>query len=604
MSNCASIESSVAKTRDPHPYGFQSRRSPIVSMNGAVASSQPLATEVGIRILHAGGNAADACVAIAAALNVTEPCSTGIGGDCFCLYYNAKTKVVSGLNASGRAPAALTLTKALQDLKVETDAEKDSVTSGNGSEIESSQPDGLPARHVHTITVPGAAAGWVDTIETWGKLSLAQVLEPAITMAEKGVPIAPVTAIQWARSVDSLHSINKLHTDAKCPFVSNIGSDSAGSAHEQTAIVGPVAGEIFKNPELANTFRKLAQHGKSGFYQGAVAEAIVTCIERLGGCMSMSDLKSHDNTFPEPIHVEHEGVNVWEIPPNGQGITALLGLNVLEAAVEQSGEKLAEMKHNSAKYLHFLFESMRIAFADTRWYVADPDVVHVPIKELLSKEYAAKRAAKYFNVGKASVDVRHGSPVNSSSTVSFCVVDQDGNACSFINSNYMGFGSGVVPDGCGFTLQNRGANFSLQPDHPNCLAPGKRPYHTIIPGLATYADDGSLFGPFSVMGGFMQPQGHVQVMCNMLHFGMDPQTALDAPRFCIEDGTQSGMIGIEDGIPDSVLEELSSMGHRVKRVSGFSRSLFGRGQIIRQDRRNGVLWSGSDPRADGCASGF
>jgi gamma-glutamyltranspeptidase / glutathione hydrolase len=287
-------------------------------------------------------------------------------------------------------------------------------------------------------------------------------------------------------------------------------------------------------------------------------------------------------------------VRVWECPPNGQGLTALLALNILE------GFDLAATSPLSTQRLHLQIEAMRLAFADARWYIADPAFQPAPLEELLSKEYAAARR-KLIDPQRAALDQQHGTPVASSDTVYLSVVDGDGNACSFINSNYMGFGTGIVPSGWGFSLQNRGHNFSLDPDHPNALAPGKRPYHTIIPAMATRAADDSLYACFGVMGGFMQPQGHVQVISGLVDDGLDPQAALDRPRFCIEDGTARGRVALETGIAAQVLEQLREMGHPLYSVSGQERSLFGRGQVILRDPQTGVLQGGSDPRADGCA---
>jgi gamma-glutamyltranspeptidase/glutathione hydrolase len=487
---------------------------------------------------------------VAAALNVTEPTSTGIGGDCFCIFYDAKSRRVRGLNGSGRAPAGLSI---------------DYLTE-NG--IKS-----LPRFSVHTVTVPGAAAGWVDTIDRFGTMPLVEVLAPAIELAENGFPVGPVTARAWNMGIPQLRN----------------------GPHGDEILIGgraPRAGEIMRNTNLASTLRELAEHGKAGFYEGRVAEEIIKVLSDLGGTMTLGDLRAHKSTFPIPISTNYKGLDVWEIPPNGQGITALIALNILE---EYS---FTGVQHASAKHLHTLIEATRIAFADTRWYVADPDVVHVPVKELISKDYAAERR-KLLNPERASVDVKRGTPVAGSDTVYFCVVDGEGNACSFINSNYNGFGTGIVPRGCGFTLQNRGYGFSLDPEHPNKLEPGKRPYHTIIPGMATL--DGDLYAPFGVMGGFMQPQGHVQVIVNMVDYGMNPQEALDAPRFCILSGTAGGKVSLEDEVGVQVMSELSSMGHEVVPCSGWSRVIFGRGQIIHRNPSTGVLTGGSDPRADGCA---
>jgi len=533
---------------------FNSRRSPIYGTRGMVASSQPLASMAGIDILKQGGNAADAAVAVAACLNMTEPCSTGIGGDAFCLFFDAKTKNVKGLNASGRAPAALSL---------EYLAER-GIT------------DRLPPDSPYTVTVPGAAAGWVDTVEKFGTMTLSEVLAPAIRLGEEGFPVSPITARAWEWGVPKLMN---------------------GPHSEELLINGraPRAGEIMKNKNLARTFRALAEHGKAGFYEGRVAEEIVRVLESMGGVMTLEDLKNHYNTFPEPITTNYKGLDVYEIPPNGQGITALIALNIIEEY------DFTDIPHGSAQHLHILIEAMRLAFADARWYVADPEVTPVPVEELISKEYAAKRRA-LIKPSKASVDVEKGSPIAGSDTVYFCVVDGMGNACSFIISNYQGFGTGIIPKGCGFTLQNRGYGFSLDPEHPNRLEPNKRPYHTIIPGMLL--QDGELYAPFGVMGGFMQPQGHTQVVVNLVDYGMNPQEALDAGRFCILDGTSKGKIYIEDDIGVEVMSELAGMGHDVVPCSGWRRSIFGRGQIIHRNPDSGVLTAGSDPRADGCAIGW
>ncbi|HUS78275.1 MAG TPA: gamma-glutamyltransferase [Patescibacteria group bacterium] len=533
---------------------YNSRRSPVYARDGIVASSQPLASMAGIKILQKGGNAADAAVAVAAALNVTEPTSTGIGGDCFCLFFDGSSKKISGVNGSGRAPAGLTVEKLHEQGITER----------------------MPSQSIHTITVPGAATGWVDTIERFGTMEMSEVLAPAIELAERGFPVAPMTSRGWQRGAERLKSgpnFNEMLIDGR----------------------GPGEGEIMRNPTLARTFREVAEYGKAGYYEGRIAEAIVDLIAPRGSFMTVDDLKNHRSTFPEPISTNYRGYDIFEIPPNGQGITALIALNIVEEY------DLASMGHSSAEHLHTMIEAMRMAFADTRWYVADPDVVHVPIKELISKEYAAERR-KLFDPGRANVDVQRGSPVAGSDTVYFCTADGDGNAVSFINSNYMGFGTGLIPKGCGFTLQNRGANFSVDPKHPNCAGPSKRPYHTIIPGMAM--KDGELLGPFGVMGGFMQPQGHLQVVVNMVDYGMDPQAALDSPRFCIGSGTSGGKVALEEGINLEVMSQLARMGHEVIPRTGSARGGFGRGQIILRNPETGVLCGGSDPRADGMAIGL
>ncbi|MGE5379065.1 MAG: gamma-glutamyltransferase family protein, partial [Bacteroidota bacterium] len=327
-------------------------------------------------------------------------------------------------------------------------------------------------------------------------------------------------------------------------------------------------------------------------------------IREAGGCMSLEDLASHTSTWEQPISVDYRGLRVYECPPNGQGITALLALNIL------AGFELSAMAPLSTQHLHLMIEALRLAFADSRWYVADPTFSKVPVNELLSKEYAEKRR-KLFDPSRATIDPKRGTPVSSSGTVYLSVVDRDGNACSFINSNYWGFGTGIVPKGYGFTLQNRGHNFSLDPNHPNALEPRKRPYHTIIPAMVTRlpsprngvagSEGESLFASYGVMGGFMQPQGHVQVLSALVDQGLDPQSALDLPRFCIDVEEAGGRVALEEGLPAQTYEELERMGHPVYPVAGFDRSLFGRGQVILRDPETGVLCAGSDPRADGCA---
>lgn len=548
---------------------FSSHRSPVYGRNGIVATSQPLATVAGLEILAKGGNAADAAVAAGAALNVTEPTSTGIGGDMFALYFSADTKRVTALNGSGRAPSALTLDR----LK----------TDGFASSI--------PPFHAHTVTVPGACAGWFDLIQKHGSLSMSEILAPAIRLASEGFPVAPITSYFWGRGVERQLK-------------------SALNGHELTIDGrGPNAGEIFRNPGLAKTFETIARGGKEAYYQGEIAEAIINVINEAGGCMTMDDLASHTSTWEEPISVDYHGYRVYECPPNGQGITALIALNILE------GFDLSSLESLSVEKMHLMIEAMRLAFADASWYVSDPKFSNIPIKELLSKEYANERR-KLINTQSAIRNIERGVPVSSSDTVYLSVVDKFGNACSFINSNYMGFGTGIVPKGWGFTLQNRGYNFSLDPNHPNALAPRKRPYHTIIPAMVTraysraersangdeaQAGNETLFASYGVMGGFMQPQGHVQVLSALVDDGLNPQAALDRPRFCIGVEESGGRVAIEEGMPDATFAGLEKMGHPVYSVSGYERALFGRGQVILRDAETGVLCAGSDPRADGYA---
>jgi len=532
---------------------FSSRRSTVHGRNGMVATSQVLATAAGLSMLAKGGNAADAAVAAGAALNVTEPTSTGIGGDMFALFYSAETRQVTALNGSGRAPAALTLEQLAKD----------------------GFRDELPPFHAHTVTVPGACAGWFDLIEKHGSLTMPEILAPAIKLAEDGFPVAPITSYFWKRGAENQLS-------------------SAPNGHEMTiGGRGPEPGEIFRNPGLARTFSLIAEKGRRAFYEGVIADAIVEVIKRAGGRMTSADLAAHVSTWETPISVSYRGLRVHECPPNGQGLAALLALNVLD------GLDLTSLESLSAERLHLVIEAIRLAFADARWYVADPAFNHLPIGQLLSKEYAHERR-KLIDPKRATVDPKRGTPVSSSGTVYLSVVDKFGNACSFINSNYWGFGTGIVPKGWGFTLQNRGHNFSLDPAHPNVLAPKKRPYHTIIPAMVT-REDGSLFGSYGVMGGFMQPQGHVQVLSALVDDGCDPQAALDLPRFCIDVEGAGGRVALESGMPEETIIGLKKMGHPIYIVSGYERALFGRGQVILRDPETGVLSAGSDPRADGCA---
>ncbi|GJD11759.1 Putative gamma-glutamyltransferase YwrD [Galdieria sulphuraria] len=516
---------------------FHSRRSPVYSTQGICASSQPLASAAGAKILASGGNAADAAVAIAAALNVTEPCSTGVGGDCFVLFYSNQTKRVQALLGNGSTPEQLTLDRVLE--------------AGYGPE------NPLPPTSVHTIPVPGAAAGWIDTVATFGSgnLTLREILDPAISLARDGFPVSPIAAYHWNNSIDLLKSAKGASSIFLCE----------GRA--------PKAGDIFKNPDLASTFEQLAKEGKDAFYNGGtIAHAIVETIQQLGGFMTRQDLAAHRSDFQEPIRTSYRDMYVWEVPPPTQGIAALIALNILEAYP-------SHWQHfHDAEHLHGLIESLRLSFA-----------------------YISNRALSPKELGPMNLSF--------SDTVQFCAVDGNGNACSMINSNFVGFGTGIVPNGCGFTLHNRGLNFSLDKSHPNVLAPRKRPYHTIIPGLATMKNNGDLYAAFGVMGGFMQPQGHVQVLSNMVDWNMNPQEALDASRFCIHgkfeaqasSNIEDHLVDIEDGISHQVIQQLKDKGHPIAGpIRNHDRAVFGRGQII-QRLQNGAFCAGSDPRADGLA---
>ncbi|XP_069377599.1 glutathione hydrolase-like YwrD proenzyme [Paralichthys olivaceus] len=558
---------------------FSSRRSPVVCSRGCVASSQPLASAAGLDVLKRGGNAADAAVAIAAALAVTEPCSTGLGGDAFCLFFNGNTGEIRGINGSGRSPRALTL----------------EFLEGRGYTAEA-PPSPFD---VLNVTVPGAPACWCDTVQMFGshKLSFQEVLSGAVELAEVGFPVAKVTAHHWAKWVAALRDDGK-----------ELGGDLLIDSH------APKCGQVFRNHALAKTLKELGERGKPAFYQGRVAQAIAYVISQHGGVMTLEDLSAHDSEVITPISTEYKGVRLWEPPPNSQGPAALLLLNILE------NFPLKAMGHNSSDYIHVLVEAVRLALTDALRYLGDPDHVTVPLETLLDKSYSRQRA-QLISMDRAMEGLEPGL-MTGSDTVYFCVMDSEGNACSFVNSTYMGFGTGLVPKDCGFSLQNRGASFSLRRDHVNCVAGGKRPYHTIIAALLTASAAESqktqLLAALGVMGALMQTQGHVQVLLNMLEFGMDPQQALDAPRVHVEyhRKTDEWLVHLEDGVDQDVADELKRRGQKVEwPVTGHKRSQFGRGQIItlgdwwnpsvnQAECPTRVLWAGSDPRADGCAQGY
>ncbi|KAI8078984.1 gamma-glutamyltranspeptidase [Gilbertella persicaria] len=561
---------------------FISRRSTVYGTHAIVSSSQPLATQAGIEILKKGGNAADAAVAVAAALNVTEPGSTGIGGDAFCLFYDAKSCTVKGLNGSGRTPASLTLSHL---------REKEGVSGYV-----------LPSDSIHAVTVPGAAAAWVDTVEHFGsgKLDLSSILAPAIELAEHGFPVSHISANGWKAEAKKLLETNP--NQEKNEWL--IDNKRA-----------PEEGEIMSIPTLAETFRTLGAEGKKGFYQGRIGHSIIDAVQSRGGLMTLDDLAQHTSELLEPISFDYHDWTVWEIPPNGQGITALLALGIIEALEEAGRIDFSKIEHNSAEYIHIVSEALRIAFADTRYYVADPQVQPVPTEALLSKEYLRERA-KLFDPSKRNEHIIKGYPEENGNTVYLSIVDQEGNACSFINSTFMHFGSHIIADNTGVVLHNRGCNFVLIEDHPNCIAPSKRPYHTIIPSMITRKTDHGhdLEACFGVMGAFMQPQGQVQVVLNMKHYLSNPQHALDLPRLCIAPPknnprmTANAYSFTEDGITKETIQGLEAKGHTCYTLHNHARAMFGRGQIIRSkvDKRTGhrVLAAGSDPRGDGCATGW
>ncbi len=533
--------------------GTAAGRSVVRARHGMVATSQPLASLTGLDVLKRGGNAVDAAIAVAAVLNVTEPNMTGVGGDAFMLVYSSKTKRLDGLNASGRAPRAL-------DLKY----------------FSSRGITRMPMTGMAPITVPGAFDGWVTLLEKFGTMKLADLLAPAIEYAEHGFPVMEKIAADWAPEVGKL----KETTAAASTFLVDGGA--------------PLSGAIFVQKNLARTLRTLASGGRDAFYRGPVARAIVDYCQQHGGFLSMEDFAAQSSTWVEPISTTYRGHTLYEIPPNGQGLTALLLLNMLE------GIDLQAMRDEPVRYYHTLIEAIKIAFADRNRHIADPAFSKVPVRELLAKDYAARRRA-LIDPARAIDPPPHGDVKAGSDTTYFAIVDKDRNAVSFINSIFASFGSGVVAGDTGIMLQNRGAGFSLEPDHPNRIEPGKRPFHTIIPAMVF--KDGAFLMAYGVMGGDIQPQGHAQVLVNLIDRGMNLQQAIDAPRVRYISGRG---VMMEDGLTEPVIRDLVARGHeRIMPPAGIMhRALMGGGQAIMLDPQTGALVGASDSRKDGMALGY
>jgi gamma-glutamyltranspeptidase/glutathione hydrolase len=527
---------------------YPSRRSPAVGWRGVVATSQPLAALAGLETLRAGGNAVDAIVTTATMLTVVEPTSNGIGSDAFAVVWDGTR--LHGLNGSGRAPARLTL---------------DTVREAGHTAV--------PSRGWLPVTVPGAPQTWWDLHQRFGRLSFERVLAPAIATAEEGYALTPVVARGWAQAAQS-------YADLTGPL---FAPWFATFTREGRA---PAAGDLVRLPDHARTLRQIATSGAADFYRGELAARLAEFAARTGGYLTERDLAEHTSTWVEPIHTGYRGYDVWEIPPNGQGLTALIALNLLE------GFDLARRDRESVEAYHLQIEAMKLAFADAGRYIADPSQVEVPTAGLLAKSYAAQRRALIDTQARP----REAGEPPRGGTVYLCAVDGDGMMVSYIQSNYQGFGSGVVVPGTGIALQNRGACFRLEPGHPNALAPRKRPYHTIIPAFLTR--DGLPVGPFGVMGGFMQPQGHVQMVLNTVDWGLNPQASLDAPRWQV---TQGQGVVVEAGVSPAIVDGLAQRGHEVTVLT--DRSSFGKGQIIWR-RPDGGYVAGSDPRADGCAVSY
>lgn len=547
---------SLLMNNSPHSAQNQSiaprvTRSAVRAKHGMVASSQPLASQVGVDVLKRGGNAVDAAIAMAAMLNVTEPMMTGLGGDMFALVYWAKSKELKGLNASGRAPRALTL-----------------------EHFAKNNMKSMPETGMGSITVPGAFDGWVTLRDKYGTMPLADLLAPAIDCAEHGFPVMEKTAEDWNAEVQKL------------------SRNSAAAANYLVSGRAPRPGEIFRQPNLARTLQTLAEGGRDAFYKGPIAKKIVEYMQANGGLISMEDLAATKSDWVEPISTNYRGYQVFELPPNGQGITALMALNILE------GFDLAALRSEPTLYYHTLIEATKLAFADRNRYIADPTFAKVPVAELLSKEYAAKRRA-LIDPRKVLDSPPAGDMNLGSDTTYFTVVDKDGNAVSFINSLFDAFGSGIVAGDTGIVFQNRGSAFSLDPRHPNALAPGKRPFHTLVPAMVF--KDNQLWMSFGVMGGAIQAQGHVQVLVNLIDRKMSLQEAIDAPRYRFTNGRN---VLLEDELGATVIEQLIKLGHVKAKPPGILRSSMGGGQAIMIDPENGTLMGASDPRKDGMALGY
>jgi gamma-glutamyltranspeptidase / glutathione hydrolase len=521
-------------------------RSTVFGTKGAVACEHPSAALVGLRILDAGGTAADACVAMAAAMVVLSPMQTGMGGDAFLLHYEAETGLVAGIDGSGRAPEAVSVEKLL-DL-------------GLGE---------MPERGALTVTVPGAVRMWEDAVNRFGNQPLARLLEPAWELAENGHPVAEVVARYWEEHAGVLR---------------------ANDAAARTFLPGgrpPVAGEIFSQIDLAATLSAVAVGGADAFYRGEIAVSIARSVQGAGGYLSEEDLATHESTFVEPISTDYRGVRVYEIPPAGQGVAALEMLNILE------GFDLSSLPPSSAERIHLEVEAKKLAFADLHNEIGDPefwDHADAPTERLISKDYAASLRER---ISPERAAEWRSEPTAAGDTTYLCAVDAEGNGCSFINSLYRAFGSGIVAEGTGVCLHNRGNSFRLEPGHPNAIAPGKRPMHTLIPGLVTR--EGDLWAVFGVMGAAMQPQGHAQLLVNLLDYGMDPQEAADHPRHRHE----NGVLLIEGRVPESEIKKLRRLDHRVQVKEDYMIPAGG-AQLI-HILENGVRACGSDPRKDGCA---
>ncbi len=528
---------------------FKTKRSMVIGQRGVVATSQPLASLAGLDILKNGGNAVDAAVATAAVLNVVEPYSAGIGGDAFVMIYLAGEDKIVGLNASGRSPYNADANR-IRDLN------KSDGTSG--------------IKGIHSVTVPGAFDGWATVLETYGTMSMAEVLESAIYYAENGFPVTEVIARDWEKHEKILAATK--------------------SSAETWLINGraPKTGDIFKNRDLAKTFRKLADGGREEFYKGSVARAIVDYSDELKGVLTLKDFEDHTSTWVEPIHTDYKGYRLYELPPNGQGIAALEMLNILDNV------DLKSLGHNSADYLHYLLEAKKLAYADLAQWIGDPEFNPLPVEKIISRQYGNEQFDR-IDREKAAHSYESGID-RGGDTVYLSTMDKDGNAVSFIYSIFEQFGSKLTVPGTGIVLQNRGALFSLQEGHVNVLEPHKRPFHTIIPAMVY--KNREFFMSYGIMGGSNQPQAHVQVLLNIIEFGMNIQEAIEAPRFRHYTGMH---VMFEPGFRDEVIAELERRGHA---ALPYDFGNHGGGQGVVLDRETGTMFGGSDHRKDGMAVAY
>jgi gamma-glutamyltranspeptidase/glutathione hydrolase len=538
-------------------------RSEVLATQGMAATSQPLATQVALDVLKRGGSAVDAAIAANATLGLMEPTGSGVGGDLFAIVWDAGTRKLHGLNASGRSPRSLTLKKLREELK------KLDVTH-------------IPPRGPLPVSVPGAVDGWFELHAKFGKLPMKELLQPAIDYARRGFPVSEVIADGWALNARVLED----YPNYAATYM------PGGRA--------PRKGEIFRNPLLADTLAAIANGGRDAFYKGEIAQRVEKYMRANGGYLTAADFAAHRSEWVEPVSTNYRGYDVWELPPNTQGVAALQMLNILEAY------DLKSMGFGSADYLHLFIEAKKLAFEDRARYYADPEFAQIPLKTLLSKDYAGKRRA-LIRPDRAALEYPLDTKaINQGDTIYLTVADAAGNMVSLIQSNYRGMGSGMTPDGCGFILQDRGELFSLEDGHPNVYAPGKRPFHTIIPAFVTH--DGKPWLSFGVMGGAMQPQGHVQIIVNLIDFGMNLQEAGDAPR-ARHDGsseptgehmTDGGEVILEQGFAPEVIKALRARGHKVKVENDGD---FGGYQAIGRNDQ-GVYIGASESRKDGAAQGY